>query len=307
MTGPASKSAPLRGVIPMLPTPFGADGEIVRDDIARLTAFELEHGVDGIAILGLGGEASALTVDERLAVCDDAAEAIAGRVPLVVGIGADSRETASLLARHAASRGAAAVMAAPPANTRWDRSALRDYYLAICDAAAPSGVMVQDAPIYLGVSLGPDFVLDLAAARANVTCVKTETLPCGAAIAELASRVGDRLSIFAGNSALHYIDALDAGAIGIIPGSEMPDKYVAIDARYRAGDRSGAYDAFRRILPLIVFQIQTLENFIASSKAILHARGVLSTPQVRIGRTLDSWSRRALARHVWDALELDLG
>ncbi len=55
----------LRGVFPMLPTPFYGDGALALDDVPRLVDFALAQGSAGVAALGLGGEASFLTPEER--------------------------------------------------------------------------------------------------------------------------------------------------------------------------------------------------------------------------------------------------
>jgi 4-hydroxy-tetrahydrodipicolinate synthase len=162
--------------------------------------------------------------------------------------------------------------------------------------------MVQDAPAFIDVSLGAAFVAELAAARANVRYAKSEAFPAAERTAELASLLGERVRIFGGAIGLHYLDVLDAGAVGLIPGCEAPAEFVAIYDDYVAGRREEAARRFARLQPLLVFESQTLDIFIASSKAILKARGIIGSDALRGPNPLGNGSREVLMRHAQQAL-----
>lgn len=291
-------TAALSGVVPMLPTPFDERGGILWDDFAPMISYQLEHGVHGIAALGLGGEASRLTLEERLEVAGTVLRAVPRDIPVLIGVSADDTESACILTRHAAQHGAAAVMVAPPGVPTMSRQALRDHYLAVCDAASEIEVMVQDAPAFIDVSLGAAFVAELATARANVRYAKSEAYPAVDRTADLVTLLGERIGVFGGASGLHYLDVLDAGAVGIIPGCEAPAEFVAIYEAYRRGRRDEAARRFARLQPLLVFETQTLDIFIASSKAILKARGIIRSDALRAPNPLGARSREALMRHA---------
>jgi len=282
----------------MLPTPFDDAGRILWDDFPPLVSHQLHNGVAALSALGLGGEASRLSVEERLEVTERLMDIIPAGTPLLVGVSADDTPTACRLAAHAADAGAAAVMAAPPDIQGMEREALWNHYLAVCDAAAPLDVMVQDAPAFIGVSLGARFIAELASVRPNVRYAKSEAFPAAEHAAELCAMLGARVGVFGGGSALHYLDVLDAGAIGIIPGCEMPAEFTGIFEAYTAGRREEAEERFARLQPLLVFETQTLDIFIASSKAILKDLGVLSSDALRAPNPLGPVSRETLKRHV---------
>ena len=54
-----------QGVLPILPTPFTAQGDIDETSLRRMIDFEIEVGVHGVSILGFMGEAHKLALDER--------------------------------------------------------------------------------------------------------------------------------------------------------------------------------------------------------------------------------------------------
>jgi dihydrodipicolinate synthase/N-acetylneuraminate lyase len=206
---------------------------------------------------------------------------------VLIGISSDDTEDSCALARHAAERGATAVMVAPPRIPAMNRQALREHYFAVCDAAASIEVMVQDAPAFIDVSLGARFVEELAAGRANIRYAKSEAFPAAERTQELVTLLG-----------LHYLDVLDAGAVGMIPGCEAPAEFVGIYDAYVAGRRDEAARRFARLQPLLVFEAQTLDIFIASSKAILKSRGIIRSDALRAPNPLGPASRRLLMQHV---------
>src|ERR1044071_306514 len=121
----AQTSTALSGVVPMLPTPFDDDGRIRWADFAPMISYQLENGAHGIAALGLGGEASRLSTEERLEVADNVLNAVPRGTRVVIGVSAEDTATACTLSRHAAEREAAAVMVAPPKVPTMSKQALR--------------------------------------------------------------------------------------------------------------------------------------------------------------------------------------
>jgi 4-hydroxy-tetrahydrodipicolinate synthase len=287
--------AALRGVFPMAVTPFAADGGVAADELPRVVSFVLESGCHGVSALGLGGEAGSLTPDERRTVAAAVVRAAAG-APVLIGCSAPETELAVELAVHAAETGAAAAMVAPPPRPDWPRERLLDHYVRIARAVAPLPVMVQDAPSFVGVALDPEFVRELRAAAGNVAYVKSEAVPVADAVAALAA-LGD-VGVFGGHGALYYLDALDAGATGMIPGCELASEYAQIFDLHQAGERDEARRLFARVLPLVVAQFQSLDYFVAGTKAVLAARGVIDRPDVRAGARLSELGLRLLLEHA---------
>ncbi len=107
-------SKPLRGIVPPVITPLSGRDRLHREALARIIERMIAGGVAGLFVLGTTGEAAALDYRLRYELVEAAAEIIAGRVPLLVGV-TDPSLTESLdLAKHAAGCGASAIVAAPP-------------------------------------------------------------------------------------------------------------------------------------------------------------------------------------------------
>ena len=295
-------TAGYRGVYPMLPTPFDSVGEVVLGDVEKLTAYVLACGAHGVAALGLAGEAKYLSEEERMAVIEAVVRG-RGNAPVIAGISADTTAQACRLAAHAASSGVAMVMVAPPAAASMSRSSLSAHYLAIVDAASGAEVMIQDAPGFVDVDLGAVFIRQLASTSPAITAVKIEGSPVGERIADCIEALGTlKLPVFGGNGGLHAMDALDAGASAMIPGSELVAGHVRLFEAYASGDREGAAQLYAKLLPLFAFQMQNLNFYIACNKEILWRRKLIGSTHMRAPIKLGSRSKAALIHYEGLAL-----
>ena len=102
------------GVWPAVLTPFSDAGSPQLETIERLLEVLITAGADGLYLLGSTGQGPALEASQRRLVLERAVEVVAGRVPVMVHVGAISTREAVKLAEHAASAGADAVSSVPP-------------------------------------------------------------------------------------------------------------------------------------------------------------------------------------------------
>lgn len=283
----------------MLVTPFDRDGQPDERSLCRLIDHVMASGAEGVAAFGLASEAHALSDGERRRLTELIAARIAGRLPLLVTVSAESTVLTVDLARHAERSGAAAVMVAPPHRTRAEPSALARHFGAVAEAIALP-LMIQDAPGYIGASLGCALIAQLTREHPNMCYVKTEALPAGASVATLRDHVGEAVGIFSGTGGLYLLDTLEAGADGVIPGSDIPDLLVPIVRAYRDGRTEEAEAMFRRVLPLLVYQLQSLELCIACTKAILAHRHVIAHADPRPPAPTLSRGARARLLRLYD-------
>ena len=286
----------LRGIFPMLVTPLDEQGRVEWHDLAAVADRQIQSGVSGLSILGLAAESSALNHDERIAICRHVLSRAAG-MPVIVGCTAAGTDETVSLASEAACAGAAVVMVAPPGPVDWSRERLKRHYSVVARAIRPIPLMVQDAPTFLGISLDVAFVQELAQEHANIQYAKPESIPASDAISALASL--PNMGVFGGQGGLYFLQALEAGADGLIPGCEQPRHFQQIYASWVSGDLESARGEFHRILPLLVWQFQSLDIYIASVKTVLHAQGLLKHLSLRgkswpIGRI----SQQILLRHA---------
>ena len=285
------------GIFPSIPTAFADDGSLDLESQVAVARFSVECGAQGLLCFGLAGEVFRLTPQERIAALEAIVEGVAGRIPVLAGVGTEALHTSIALARAARAAGADGIVIPPPVTTRPSRNELIRYFAEIA-SAGELPAMVQDAPVYLGIELGPELVQEAARSAPEIVCVKLEA---GAErIAEWIAETGDAFAIFDGNAGLALLDTLDSGAVGNAPGADVTDELVATYALWLAGDGEGARRRFAPLLPLLVFESQGIEHFNACAKHLLARRGVLANSHMRAPTTGLTPLGRSLAERYFD-------
>src|SRR5215470_15762187 len=135
----------LHGVIAAVATAVDAHNE---PDVARstkLARFLLDHGCDGLNVLGTTGEATSFSLDQRQRVMNAYRNAGLPLNRLMVGTGAAATADAMALTRHAAELGFAGALVLPPFYYKGvSDDGLASYVTAIVKATADRPI-----PLYL--------------------------------------------------------------------------------------------------------------------------------------------------------------
>ena len=142
----AATDASWAGVFPVLCTPFDADGAVDVDAQRAVVRFAIAAGAHGLVCFGLGAEVNKLTADERRVLTDAIVDEAAGRVPVLIGAGAEAIHTAVELARYAERAGADGIVVPPPFTAGVHGDDLVAYFLAVA-GAVELPVMLQDASV----------------------------------------------------------------------------------------------------------------------------------------------------------------
>ena len=79
-----TRPARLRGIFPVVPTPFTESGELDLASQKRCVDFMIDAGSDGLCILANFSEQFLLSDDEREVLTRTVLEHVAGRVPVIV-------------------------------------------------------------------------------------------------------------------------------------------------------------------------------------------------------------------------------
>jgi len=130
----------VRGVIAFPITPFRPDLSLDLDGLRGNLDALMRHPIGAVVAAGGTGEMYSLTLTEHAEVVKAIVQAVAGRVPVLAGVGFNAA-LATDLARQSANAGADAILALPPYYPGADDEGLADYYAAIA-AATPLGFVV---------------------------------------------------------------------------------------------------------------------------------------------------------------------
>lgn len=263
------------GVMTVLATPFQADGTLDVPSLQRLVEHQIEGGVDGLVCFGLAGEGYKLADGERDTVLREVVRVAAGAVPVFASAEHNSIHAAVERTCRSLDAGASGVMAYPPTFVPGAPDEVVAYYDAIGSTGAE--VVVQDAPAWTRTPLPVDLLGRIDRVAGGVT-VKVEVLPSAPKVRALGA-LGIRT--IGGYGALHLAEDLAAGVGGVMPGSAGPERFAAIWRDHLAGDVAAVKAGWRRALPLIAFQMQSLDVFVAAEKLLLHRAGIIADPSLR--------------------------
>jgi 4-hydroxy-tetrahydrodipicolinate synthase len=251
---------------------FGADGKLDREAMRAQVEHCVKGGVHGIAALGLGTEVAKLSAAERRRILEWVAEDLGGRLPLAITVfGRTPREQIEFV-RAAAAEGADWVILQPPRGEAPSEGELVRFFGQVADAA-PLPVAIQNAPQYIGVGLTDRSIEVLNRQHPNVRLIKAE----GSALETraLIELTGGRMGIWGGRGGLELTDVLRAGCAGMIPSVESADVQARIFRLMRTGRPEDAVEAERlygKILPLITFLMQSVDQFLCYGKRLTARR-----------------------------------
>lgn len=273
----------------VMPTTFGSDGSLDDRSQRRLTEAVLTWGVDGITVLGVMGEATALTSSERQAVVSAVAEIVAGQVPVAVGCSGSALPTVLHQIAEAADGGAAAAMVSAPPLTR-NVDVLPGFFGQLARLGSLP-IVVQDEPTATGVLIPPS-ILAASAAVCEAAAVKLEDPPTPGKISALLD-LAPEVVVFGGLGGLMAYHELARGAAGTMTGFSYPEVLRVLRIAFECGDRAGALATYCRFLPLLAFEAQQVVG-LSIRKELLLRRGVISSAATRIGQPAGSSLREEL-------------
>lgn len=225
----------LTGISGILVTPFDDQGNVAPARLVSILDRALGAGLHMPVVNGNTSEFYALTTDEACTMVREVAGLVAGRAPLLAGIGRSLRD-AQQLARVSADVGAAALMVHQPPDPFVAPRGVVDYLKAIADASGGLPMM-----LYLrNDAIGTKAIADLCAVP-GVRGVKWAT-PNPQKLAE-AKAACDPAIVWVGGLAEVWAPTFYAvGARGFTSGliNVWPERSVAIHAALEAGDYHAA-------------------------------------------------------------------
>jgi dihydrodipicolinate synthase/N-acetylneuraminate lyase len=285
-------SKQMRGVYPILITPFDEQSRVDEESLRSLVEFNVKAGVHGIGV-ALGSEVFKLSEAERAVVTKAVVDQVKGRIPVVINTGAAGTDLAVFYSKTAQDQGADAVMVIQPNFNPASQPEVREYFKAISDAISIPIFMQDTSTAHIPGGLAKA----IAQESANARYIKVESLPTTAMVSETVKLAGDILTIFGGAGGNYFIEEMRRGSVGTMPFCDQPEAFVKVWDCFQAGDEKGARDAFYKyIMPINRLGAQATGAYYHVHKEILRQRGVIRTAVVRrpAGPPLDDLTKREL-------------
>ncbi|MFH1086599.1 MAG: dihydrodipicolinate synthase family protein [Chloroflexota bacterium] len=283
---------PFRGIYAIVQTPFNADGDLIWEDFQRQCDWIARCGAHGLVWPVIASEFTVISHRERVEGAKLAVDAIAGRIPVMIGVADTSTAGAVDLAREAGKAGADSIIAMPPWQTKLGTNDLvAKYYRALADAAGVP-VCIQNCGAPLGSSLSGKYVVELCQQIPLVQYLKEEKPPQGHSVQEVINLAGPEVKgVFSGASARYVIPEFKRGVCGNMPAAVLPDVDAQIWDLLEAGKEAEA----RRIMAAKALLESALDStgMRRARKEVLVRRGVIANPY-----------SRGLAQETLDAVDL---
>lgn len=126
----------ITGSIVALVTPMHPDGEIDWPKLGELLEWHIAEGTAAIVPVGTTGESATVSMAEHCEIVKYTVDAVAGRVPVIAGTGANSTSEAIELTAAARDAGADACLLVTPYYNKPTQEGLFQHYTAIASAVA---------------------------------------------------------------------------------------------------------------------------------------------------------------------------
>ena len=269
----------LRGVVPVVPTPFGPDESIDTESLASVVDWIAGRGLAGMCLPAYGSEFYKLTQAERDQVVAAAVDANNGRVPVVAQANHVSSRIAADLAGRYTDMGADVISFAVPRQFVSSDADIVDYCAAVA-AATSLPILIQDFNPG-GPTMGAALVTEILERCDNFRFMKLEDPMMVDRLFAIRSATEGRIGILEGWGGLYMLEGVAAGIDGIMPGAAIADLLDAVFVAAVSEQRDRAHDLFGSLLPYISFGLQDFELFLQIEKRVLARRGLIASPTVR--------------------------
>jgi 4-hydroxy-tetrahydrodipicolinate synthase len=272
--------AMITGVWIPLVTPF-KDGAVDFVSYRRLIEHYIGKGVSGLLLLGTTGEAPTIDDDEEDAIVAETVDAVAGRVPVFVGIGGNATAKVIKTIKRLDRLAFSGIVSVCPYYNRPTQAGMYEHFAAIAQATERQ-VLIYNIPYRTSVNLANETLLRLAE-LSNIVGVKDSSGSMAQSLDLMASRPAG-FSVLIGEDAL-FFPLLCSGADGGILASALvaTEGFVDIARRVAGNDHLGAravWEPLRRFIPRLFEEANPMPI-----KYCLWRQGLIASPECRLPLT----------------------
>ncbi len=256
-----------------LVTPFRGEGIIDFHSLESLVDFIIAGGVDYIVALGTTSEAATMNDMERNAVRDRIVEFVAGRVPVVLGMGGNNTQTVIDSINRTDFEGISGILSVAPYYNKPNQRGLFQHFHQIAESS-PVPVILYNVPGRTGVNIAASTTLQLANEHQNIVAIK-EASGNMSQVMEIIRNKPAHFSVISGDDAL-TLPMIAVGASGVISvaANALPKEMSSMVKYAIKGDVKKAQPIHYRMLPLMTAMFE--EGNPTGVKALLEIEGRIS-------------------------------
>ncbi|MBC7874751.1 MAG: dihydrodipicolinate synthase family protein, partial [Ferruginibacter sp.] len=142
-------------------TPFHTDGKIDWESFSNLVEFWIKGKIEYLVVLGTTGESATIHGEEKQQVFTFVNKAVAGRCPIVAGIGGNDTNEVTEAFKSFDLTGYDAILSVSPYYNKPNQEGIFQHYKAL-DAATPLPIIMYNVPSRTGQTVTADTQLRIA-------------------------------------------------------------------------------------------------------------------------------------------------
>jgi 4-hydroxy-tetrahydrodipicolinate synthase len=283
------------GAIVATVTPF-RNGNLDKNALKKLVAFQIDSGTDGIVPCGTTGESATLSFEEHERVIDIVLESVDGRVPVIAGTGSNNTKEAVALTRYAKKAGVSGALVITPYYNKPTQDGLFRHFRTVAESA-DIPIILYNVPGRTGVNMAAQTVARLAEIP-NIVGVK-EASGNLTQVCDIIRMTPKKFCVLSGDDALFFpMMALGAKGVISVTSNVAPRLMAELYDTYVIGEISRARDIHYHLWPL--FHALFLEtNPIPAKTALAMMKKIREEFRLPLCPMADA-NRKVLARTLSD-------
>ncbi len=224
----------LTGMGVALVTPFTENGDIDFTALEGLVQMHIDAGTAFLCVLGTTAETPTLTAEEKREIRKRVIKQVAGRLPIMVGIGGNCTRAVVEEIKNEDLTGVDAILSVAPYYNRPSQEGIYLHYKAISEATSLP-IYMYNVPGRTGVNILPSTVVRVASDCPNIVGYKAASGDMEQ-IKELIATKPENFDVFSGDDALTF-DIMSAGGVGVISvfGNAFPREMTQLVAAVQEG------------------------------------------------------------------------
>lgn len=232
----------LTGMGVALITPFKNDESVDFDALARLVDYQIKNGIDYLVVMGTTAETPTLTDAEKKEITDFVVSRVAGRLPIVLGLGGNNTKSIVEKLKTDDFSGIDAILSVVPYYNKPSQEGIYQHYKAI-SKASKLPIVIYNVPGRTGVNMTAETTLRLANDFSNIVAIKEASGNINQ-MNDIIRNKPKNFMVISGDDCITY-PLLTMGAEGVISviGNAFPSEFSRMVRLALAGD----YDSAREI------------------------------------------------------------
>ena len=253
-------------------TPFDDKGDIDFDALANLIEYQIYSDTSYLVVCGTTAETPTLTPAEKVAITQFVVEKVAGRIPVVLGIGGNNTAGVVEQIRETDFSGITAILSVTPYYNKPSQEGLYQHYKAIA-TSTDMPIVLYNVPGRTGINMKPSTTIRLARDFNNIIAIK-EASGSLEQVDEIIKNKPDNFDVISGDDALTF-SMIASGAAGVISviGNALPKEF----SRMIRLEFNGEYEPARKIHHMFteLYSLLFVDGNPAGVKALLNDMGMI--------------------------------